>query len=99
MKQQPSAFSGLLCRPPLKTKRLLNKQEHRRWFMCRAAAPIAAVFCCGMGGTDAVSAVCGPGRSLPASTWLMTAPSCQPSPADLVSQYGDNIPSNNYGTN
>ncbi|MGX9727487.1 MAG: Lcl C-terminal domain-containing protein [Candidatus Electronema sp. VV] len=52
-----------------------------------------------MSGTDAAAAVCGPGRSLPVNTWLMTAPSCDPNPADLVSQYGDNIPSGNYGTN
>ena len=63
----------------------------------RTAVPFAVLaLCC---GTDARAAVCGPGRSLPASTWLMTAPSCDPNPADLVSQYGDNIPSSNYGTN
>ncbi len=66
--------------------------------MRRVAVPLAAIFCCGM-ATDALSAVCGPGYSLPASTWRMTAPSCDPSPTDLASQYGDDIPGGSYGTN
>ncbi|MGR0481987.1 MAG: hypothetical protein ACTFAL_11450 [Candidatus Electronema sp. V4] len=37
------------------------------------------------------SAVCGFGRSLPANTWLMTAPACQPDPPDITSQYGDDL--------
>ncbi|MGR0481468.1 MAG: Lcl C-terminal domain-containing protein [Candidatus Electronema sp. V4] len=77
--------------------RRLKKKEKSR--LVRRTA-VAAALCCGMGHADAVlAAICGPGRSLPVNTWLMTAPSCDPSPADLVSQYGDNIPSGNYGTN
>ncbi len=34
---------------------------------------------------------------LPANTWLMTAPSCQPVPADIASQYGDDL-SGSYGS-
>ncbi len=37
------------------------------------------------------STACGNGRDLPANTWLMTAPSCQPDPADIGSQYGDDL--------
>lgn len=34
---------------------------------------------------------CGCGRLLPANTWLMTAPSCQPNPAGINDQYGDDL--------
>ncbi|MCI5115379.1 MAG: hypothetical protein D3921_12865 [Candidatus Electrothrix sp. AW1] len=45
--------------------------------------------------------VCGWGRNLPANTWLMTAPSCQPaSPpgVGIAAQYGDDL-SPDYATN
>uniref|UniRef100_UPI004055A790 Lcl C-terminal domain-containing protein n=1 Tax=Candidatus Electronema sp. TaxID=2698783 RepID=UPI004055A790 len=59
----------------------------------RTALPFAVLaLCCGMSGTDAAAAVCGPGRSLPAGTWLMTAPSCTPVPDGIASQYGGDIP-------
>jgi len=36
---------------------------------------------------------------LPATTWRMTAASCTPAPADIVSQYSSDIPGGSYGTN
>ncbi|MGX9727478.1 MAG: hypothetical protein ACTFAK_09215 [Candidatus Electronema sp. VV] len=61
----------------------------------------AAVNACGSTSTSNVVGSFGTscGRALPALTWLMTAPSCQPDPADLVSQYGDDIPGGIYDTN
>ncbi|MCI5192554.1 MAG: hypothetical protein D3915_05440, partial [Candidatus Electrothrix sp. AU1_5] len=47
------------------------------------------------------SAICGQGRNLPANTWLMTAPSCQPANppgAGIAAQYGDDL-SPAYATN
>ncbi|MCI5115477.1 MAG: hypothetical protein D3912_11780, partial [Candidatus Electrothrix sp. AX1] len=38
------------------------------------------------------------GRNLPASTWLMTAPSCVPSPTGISDQYGTDL-GGTYGTN
>lgn len=38
-----------------------------------------------------ITTSCGPGRTLPASTWLMTAPPCDPNPADLASQLGSDL--------
>lgn len=40
-----------------------------------------------LGNADAVLDNCGLGRDLPAGTFLMTAPSCVPNPADIGSQY------------
>lgn len=40
-----------------------------------------------LGNADAVLDNCGLGRNLPANTFLMTAPSCVPNPADMGSQY------------
>ncbi len=48
------------------------------------------------------STACGNGRDLPANTWLMTAPSCQPAVPPGISidaQYGNDIPGGVYGTN
>ncbi|MGX9727496.1 MAG: S8 family serine peptidase [Candidatus Electronema sp. VV] len=42
-----------------------------------------------LGNAEAVLDNCGLGRDLPANTWLMTAPSCQPSPAAIGSQYSE----------
>ncbi|MCI5225488.1 MAG: DUF1566 domain-containing protein [Candidatus Electrothrix sp. AX2] len=70
----------------------------KRNIIRRMAVPLIAVFCCGMGSTNALSAPCGAGRPLPANTWLMTAPSCEPNPADLASQYSDDL-SGSYNTN
>ncbi|MCI5196655.1 MAG: DUF1566 domain-containing protein [Candidatus Electrothrix sp. AW5] len=81
-------------------KKLLYHKKKQK-IIHRAAVPLAAVFCCGIGigSTDALAAPCGPGRLLPVNTWLMTAPSCEPaSPTDFVSQYGDDLPSGTYGT-
>ena len=41
---------------------------------------------------------CGWGRDLPANTWLMTAPSCTPSPTGINDQYGTDL-GGTYGTN
>jgi hypothetical protein len=44
---------------------------------------------------------CGNGRNLPANTWLMTAPSCQPADppgTGIDAQYGNDIPGGVYGT-
>ncbi len=48
------------------------------------------------------SAACGWGRYLPANTWLMTAPSCQPANppgTSINAQYGNDISGGVYGTN
>ncbi|MCI5220592.1 MAG: hypothetical protein D3914_15715 [Candidatus Electrothrix sp. LOE2] len=86
MKKQP-ASSATPCRT-----------AERKELLRRAAVPLAAVFCCGMAAADAVSAPCGPGRSLPANTWLMTAPSCSPSPAEVSDQYATDLRNGTYGT-
>ena len=75
----------------------LNHKKRQRNIIQRVAVPLAAVFCCGMGSTDALSAPCGPGRTLPANIWLMTAPSCNPSPAGVSDQYATDL-SGIYGT-
>jgi hypothetical protein len=41
---------------------------------------------------------CSVGRSLPANTWLMTAPDCVPNPVGINDQYSAGI-SGTYGTN
>ncbi|MCI5226766.1 MAG: hypothetical protein D3918_08905, partial [Candidatus Electrothrix sp. AX2] len=82
-------------------KSWLYHKKRQRNIIRRAAVPLAAVFCCGIGigSTDALAAPCGPGRLLPVNTWLMTAPSCEPaSPTDFVSQYGDDLSGSTYGT-
>ncbi|MCI5135894.1 MAG: hypothetical protein D3920_12660 [Candidatus Electrothrix sp. AW2] len=39
---------------------------------------------------------CGNGRDLPANTWLMTAPSCTPSPTGINDQYGTDLGGTGY---
>ncbi len=79
-------------------KKLLYHKKKQK-IIHRVAVPLAAVLCCGIGGTDALAAPCGPGRLLPVNTWLMTAPSCDPAaPTDFVSQYGDDLSGGTYGT-
>ncbi|MGR0482521.1 MAG: FG-GAP repeat protein [Candidatus Electronema sp. V4] len=53
----------------------------------------------GAGSAYVFGSVCGAGRNLPASTWLMTAPACVPAPSDIGSQYGNDISGGTYGTN
>ncbi|CAK8712687.1 hypothetical protein GKODMF_04265 [Candidatus Electrothrix gigas] len=78
-------------------KKLLYHKKKQRKIIRRVAVPLAAVFCCGIGSADALTdppsppSPCGAGRPLPANTWLMTAPSCEPIPADLASQYDDDL--------
>ncbi|MCI5180202.1 MAG: DUF1566 domain-containing protein [Candidatus Electrothrix sp. AW3_4] len=78
-------------------KKLLYHKKKQRKIIRRVAVPLAAVFCCGIGSADALTdppsppSPCGAGRPLPANTWLMTAPSCEPNPADLASQYSDDL--------
>ncbi|MCI5134790.1 MAG: DUF1566 domain-containing protein [Candidatus Electrothrix sp. AW2] len=78
-------------------KKLLYHKKKQRKIIRRVAVPLAAVFCCGIGSADAFTdppsppSPCGAGRPLPANTWLMTAPSCEPIPADLASQYDDDL--------
>ncbi|MCI5114031.1 MAG: DUF1566 domain-containing protein [Candidatus Electrothrix sp. AW1] len=73
-----------------------HKKKQRK-IMRRVAVPLAAVFCCGVGSTDALAFLppppspCGAGRTLPANTWLMTAPSCEPSPAGVSDQYATDL--------
>uniref|UniRef100_UPI0040576DA4 choice-of-anchor Q domain-containing protein n=1 Tax=Candidatus Electronema sp. TaxID=2698783 RepID=UPI0040576DA4 len=44
-------------------------------------------------GSFELSDACGCDRALPANTWLMTAPACQPAdPPGISAQYGPNIP-------
>jgi hypothetical protein len=79
-------------------KKLLYHKKKQRKIIRQMAVPLVAVFCCGIGSTDALAAPCGAGRILPAKTWLMTAPSCEPAaPTDFVSQYGDDL-GGAYGT-
>ncbi|MCI5178397.1 MAG: hypothetical protein D3911_03550 [Candidatus Electrothrix sp. AW3_4] len=78
-------------------KNLLYHKKKQRNIIQWVAVPLAAVFCCGMGNTDALSAPCGAGRTLPANTWLMTAPSCTPSPAGVSDQYATDL-NGTYGT-
>ncbi|MGX9727479.1 MAG: hypothetical protein ACTFAK_09220 [Candidatus Electronema sp. VV] len=52
-------------------------------------------------GSTLIVPVCGCDRDLPANTWLMTAPACQPAdPASISTQYGPSIPGGAaaYGT-
>ncbi|MCI5114224.1 MAG: DUF1566 domain-containing protein [Candidatus Electrothrix sp. AX1] len=85
-------------------KKLLYHKKKQRKIIRRVAVPLAAVFCCGIGSADALTdppsppSPCGAGRTLPAKTWLMTAPSCEPNPADLASQYSDDL-NGSYNTN
>ncbi|WYD80714.1 MAG: right-handed parallel beta-helix repeat-containing protein [Candidatus Electrothrix gigas] len=51
--------------------------------------------------SPSISTACGNGRDLPANTWLMTAPSCQPADppgTGIDAQYGNDIPGGVYGT-
>ncbi|MGX9728938.1 MAG: kelch repeat-containing protein [Candidatus Electronema sp. VV] len=65
-----------------------------------SAAEIQAIYNAGSAGK--CKKLCGAGRSLPANTWLMTAPPCAPADppgTGINAQYGPSIPSGVYGVN